>query len=392
MTRRGSVLENWQLAGRALLGDRPIPLETLSGLGPIDWQNIDAAFEAHRVAPLASWLLQRDDDRRAAVPDPIQATWQDRRRDAAFAALEREHALATIARALIDMEWVALKGPYLAMFAYPEPGLRPMRDLDILCRGRDTTLAAWSRLRAEGFEPFDPIAGDIEALLDHRHQLPPLIDPGGNVLVELHHRMFHGDAADPADDQRLWSETTVHSVLGEDVRFPEAHWLALHLAVHAVCDHRFDTGPNVVGDIAMLMRQQTFDREKVASLAVDFRAGRAVRLVEALAAESWVGISAPAEDAPTQAAWALMLSDPVAIARERDRRSLRAASPLRRVFPARGRMDAIYGRRHGLGRIWRFGQHVVRLVRYRLPRLLSSTSGPGAANLDTLENWMDSES
>ena len=392
MKGREPTLERWQVAGRALLGDRAIPSETLRSLGAADWQKIDAAFEAHRMAPLASWLLQQDDDRRAAVPDETRARWQDRRREAAVAALERDHALATIARVLGDMDWVALKGPYLAMFAYPEPGLRPMRDLDILCRGRDTTLAAWTKLRAAGFRPFETVAGDIEAILDHRHQLPPMTDPDGNLIVELHHRLFHGDAADPADDGRFWDETTVRTVLGEKVGFPDPHWLALHLAVHAVSDHRFDTGPNIVSDIAMLVRQDSFDPSKADALAKDYRAKRQLQLVEALAAGTWKGIRARRESVPTRTAWALMLSDPMAVADERDRRSLRSASITRKIFPEQRRMDAIYGTRHGWGRVTRFGRHVARLLRYRLPKLLARKSAPDAANLDTLVHWLESDS
>jgi hypothetical protein len=71
-----------------------------------------------------------------------------------------------------------LKGPETAT-AYPDPGLRPYGDVDLLV---DDSRAAQDTLIAAGFEPI----GD-ERRYDGLHHLRPLRLPGLPLVLELHH-------------------------------------------------------------------------------------------------------------------------------------------------------------------------------------------------------------
>lgn len=79
---------------------------------------------------------------------------------------------------------VVLKGAALSHFLYPEPGLRPHSDLDLLVPPADL-LHAQQIVQSLGFQ------GPPASAVTHRH-LPPLhrIQDGLNVEVEIHQRLL----------------------------------------------------------------------------------------------------------------------------------------------------------------------------------------------------------
>jgi hypothetical protein len=83
------------------------------------------------------------------------------------------------AREAYDGRFVLLKGPEVAL-DYPDPGMRPFGDLDLLV---DDAPAAQAALLAAGF-------GEIgePALYDGIHHLRPLAWPGVPIVIELHSR------------------------------------------------------------------------------------------------------------------------------------------------------------------------------------------------------------
>jgi hypothetical protein len=117
-----------------------------------------------------------------------------------------------------------LKGAALASAHYPDPGLRPMADLDLLVRPRDVEPAC--RLMAEhGYHPAFP--GQLGPR-SWGHSTPFLRD--GSSPVDLHWRSLMGDL----DDEGLW-ENGVEARLGEaDVRIPSPADLLLNACVRGL--------------------------------------------------------------------------------------------------------------------------------------------------------------
>jgi hypothetical protein len=87
---------------------------------------------------------------------------------------------------LPHQEVLVLKGAALAHLVYPQPGLRPMRDLDILVKKPDARRAQ-RILLAIGFDAPLPPVGELPA----KHLLAARRYTGGLlVTVEVHHSLF----------------------------------------------------------------------------------------------------------------------------------------------------------------------------------------------------------
>jgi len=135
------------------------------------------------MAPLLHYHLKRT---ATAVPgDCLKQlaglTLRHRRANQLRNALLVEYLLALQAEGI---EALVLKGAALANTVYPRPGLRPMRDIDILVP-RARVIRAQQVLRELGFEADVPQADELAA----SHQLPVAqrVANGLTVSIELHH-------------------------------------------------------------------------------------------------------------------------------------------------------------------------------------------------------------
>ena len=229
-------------------------------LSETDLDAVVSLAVAHRVAPVLYRNFQR-------IPN-----W--RVPDSAMCRLKNAHAASakrsiTLVRNLVRVEallssagidWAALKGAFLSLHAYPEPALRPVRDLDILVE-QDRAEEAFELLLKSGFErrPDEAIPHDK----GHRRHLPALIEPETGMIVELHTRLF--DSGDPAAIQsfarRALTRANRTPVAGREIPYLLPHDNALHLIVHAALDHTFDNGPLIFSDLYYLTRTVDFDWE-----------------------------------------------------------------------------------------------------------------------------------
>ncbi|WP_265562401.1 nucleotidyltransferase family protein [Sphingomicrobium arenosum] len=360
------ALEPWERLGAALLTpslDVAAPL--LAGVEAEGWSRLDERLDAHRCAPLAASRLPPS--LRHHVPPAILAAWDHARRAATIDHLHQQKVLADIFALLVahDLEACALKGAWLSLFAYPEPGLRPLRDLDILMRDREAALEAHALLVKAGFTPLEPVAGDLSAILEERHQLPPLVDPTEQVLVEVHQRMFHDGRADLADDDDFWNRCVTRDLLGSRVTFPASEPLAVHLLAHAMWDHGFDNGPLLVADLALLFDHPDFGRVTYDALVARHGLQAEAELADEL-------VSPPPSEAlspAAAAAWRLMLAPGNEVARLRQRDTLRRAGPaaiLAKIFPSVRQLSARGAvRRTPLGILGAYARHFHRLVTRR---------------------------
>ena len=125
--------------GRALLRLLRASLsETLSDPATIpsslDWFLLKRLARHHRVGPLLSYGLRRS--RIQGIPDWLRSEWDAQRREAVATSLYHLQALEKLAE-LFDsrnLPFILLKGEALSQTCYPDEGLRPYDDIDLLIK------------------------------------------------------------------------------------------------------------------------------------------------------------------------------------------------------------------------------------------------------------------
>ena len=175
-----------------------------------------ADLRHHGLQLLAARRLAR---RGQAVPAPLV----DEQRAAGFLALIAAHLLER-ARDACSQPLVLMKGPELAA-RYPDPALRPFRDLDLLVADAGH---AQAELMAAGFEPVG-VATRYEGI----HHLQPLRWPGMPLVLEVHDSPKWIDGLPAAPTSELL-EAAVPSATGVDgiLALPPEHH-ALVVTAHS---------------------------------------------------------------------------------------------------------------------------------------------------------------
>lgn len=172
-----------------------------------------------------------------------------------------------------DVEAIALKGLALRETVYPEPGLRPAGDLDLLVR-LDAIARAEEVLRQLGY-----VAGAGQ-LPSERHRpgehfhLPPYRLPGRDVQVELHWDLVRPPSGVRSDINGVWRRAVAHSVAGRPSLLLSPEDQMLHLALHAAQVNLLNIGLRHLVDVAELARQgrDTIDWNQLAELTAAWRA------------------------------------------------------------------------------------------------------------------------
>jgi hypothetical protein len=151
-----------------------------------DWTKLPQQAESHGLAPLASKHLQAVD---ALLPDST-------RRDMQALLLRHRKASQVHTQALGEIllecnqrgiETFLLKGAALAHLVYPEPGMRPMKDLDFLVRPQDARSLELVLVNL-GYQPSPPKFYKPETAF----HLPPMVRvcQGMRVNIEVHTNLF----------------------------------------------------------------------------------------------------------------------------------------------------------------------------------------------------------
>ena len=229
-----------------LVGRRPLEGGHWRGLSASDWEALDQLADDHRCLP----ALHRMRGEEQLIPQNIRAGWAKSFRAATLAALAKRAELVRIARDLgeANIPMAALKGAWLAWEVYPEPGMRPLRDLDILVP-QDRALEARTRLLSLGYEQCEETALPLEEWTARFKHLPALSSGEGHV-VEIHTRLWDDDGRMPPHPISLLDRRVESAAMpGLFVLSPIDN--VMHLAVHAAF-HRFDGGPLMLLDFAML--------------------------------------------------------------------------------------------------------------------------------------------
>lgn len=275
---------------------------------PADWAEIDRIAGQHRLRPL---LHQRAGAGQWALPPEIAAGWSAAHRRSALRALRQRGELARLGKLLgaAGIAATVLKGGAFVWRGWADPGLRPLRDLDLLLEP-GAAAGAHELLRGHGFV-------QVEGAGEGKH-LPGLIAPGSQVLVELHTRLF--DTPTVADGEReaaFRAEALAGAPASDRIGALSDSDTLLHVILHGVLDHQLNTGPLLLFDLSLLIRHGAIDWARFWRLAEAAGGVRAAQLALALAAVvepeltiGWQGHE-PADLAPDtlRAAAELMLVD-----------------------------------------------------------------------------------
>ena len=219
------------------------------------WTALDRLVDrAPTIADLRSHRLETFAARRwRALGRPVPAELEEAERLAALAVVSTEPLLARI-RAAYDGPLLLLKGPELGA-RYPDPTLRPFRDLDLLV---PDPAAAQQALVEAGFEV---VEGETDQ--PRLHHRPPLLSPGLPLIVELHDRPKWPNAARPPEAAELLElAVPAHSVAVVSTLPPAPHavLVAAHSWAHLPLRRILD-----LVDLAVLARES--ERAELAEFA-----------------------------------------------------------------------------------------------------------------------------
>ncbi|MBN1274122.1 MAG: nucleotidyltransferase family protein [Candidatus Aminicenantes bacterium] len=152
------------------------------------WDNITSEAEIQGMAPLLYYHFKKTN-----ICPPLSVTKK-------LQGLFLQHHCSNQVKAsvlkdilealnLAGIPALVLKGGTLCHLLYPEPGLRPMSDLDLLLPDSEIK-KAHSILKNLGFST--PRETGLQKKHLHRKHVPPssLVRNGVTVGVELHHRLF----------------------------------------------------------------------------------------------------------------------------------------------------------------------------------------------------------
>ncbi|HWU72169.1 MAG TPA: nucleotidyltransferase family protein [Sphingomonas sp.] len=294
--RSGERADTLRLLLLDLISDRrDVSPESVAALDAAAWRAMLDMVRQHRLGGLLHWQLER---RHAAlpIPDAVRAELHEAWRTATRRMLGMCYELSTLSKLLAaaGIRSVALKGPFLAYHAYPQPALRPMRDLDILVP-EDRLMDAWHALIAAGAQP--ALGGDGDLRVRHairvdKHHLPALLSPSGFSKLELHRGVQSAESAKDCDRNILlldsvWANACEHSIGTTSIAFPRPTDMLLHLIMHAAYDHLLNNGPLVLADIAFLLRGHAVDWNRFWHMAEELRSMRGAVLLLDLAADYW---------------------------------------------------------------------------------------------------------
>lgn len=284
----------------------PVDQQRLTALSDADWMEIQDMARDHRIAPMLQWQRQWCGEA-WPIPDHVAVNWLGAYRRAALRVLRIEQTIFRISE-LFDragIPYAALKGAALAWSVYQNPGIRTMRDVDILV-AREDALRAHDVLRAADFRTPEVFKNTPEYTLAHDKHFPPLFSPVFEINVELHFRLTNliipGTAdADYHHPERLLRHRTTETIRDRVISVLCPTDTLLHIIVHAAYDHGFANGPLVLNDIALLVAHRPIDWQRFWHMAAQGGWTRGCQLMFTLVEEAHGGLPELALTASTDA-------------------------------------------------------------------------------------------
>lgn len=223
-------------------------------LSALDWSLLQRLVRHHRVGPLLSYSLRRS--RIHGIPDWLRSEWEAQRRETVATALYHLQALEELAGLFKarDIPFILLKGEALSKICYPDEGLRPYDDIDLLIK-EGSYEAAKAVLTEYGFRPRHPyleiekreLFGEVE------------FDRQGprTLTVDLHWDTLMVSWGPPSllSGAEAWSFAEQIQIGRRIVPVLGSEILLLHLCVHFTFHHAFN-GLILLCDLFLVLRRE----------------------------------------------------------------------------------------------------------------------------------------
>jgi hypothetical protein len=271
---RAGAARAWLVACLRALGARRAPPAPPREL---DWPVVVDIAAAEDVSPALAHALGAAGW--AGVPSSAR-----RRLTEDLAASRARHLLMTRAAGPVlrscateGVDVIVLKGPTLAETLYPDPGLRPCSDLDLLVRPADR-FRVDAALRGLGHRRVaDQHSWDFDVAYDGA----TVYETPGGVRIDLHWALL----TEPrfvwnAGEREIWERSEAITVAGEPARGLGREDLVLYLAAHLAVHHTL-AGLRRYWEVSLLLERWAgaLDWDSLLARAVRWRVRRALFFV-----------------------------------------------------------------------------------------------------------------
>jgi Uncharacterised nucleotidyltransferase/Transglutaminase-like superfamily len=205
---------------------------------PLDWKFISEAAHSHNISPLLYYNLKGLSNSSlipATAMKDLKNVYHETTARNMFMYAELQTILDAFHRA--GLETIALKGVALAGVVYPDIGLRPMADIDLLVREEELTVA--DRVMTDlDYSAIHGLKSQQWYRENHFH-LPPYRHVRKPVIVEIHWRItrnLHGTYI-----SKWWERAVGRDPMGYPILVPSPEDMLIHLSVH-LFKHGYDNG------------------------------------------------------------------------------------------------------------------------------------------------------
>ncbi len=264
-SERAEEVKLWLL--RALVNPAAADDAMIATFDDADWQVIRHCAGQHRLRPMLN-VLARGRWADQPIPEGFRVNCHQSYDRALTRQFERRallfEAVDTLTAA--GIEHAVLKGGALLGGVYPDPALRPIRDLDLLIRPADVARASALLITKCGCVPQSQVSGAaLEDYTLHKHA-EPLWNLAREVPIELHVRLVdkprRGTGGLLFEPERLLARATSRKLGSRSLQclaWPET---LLHLIAHGVHDHQLNNGPLLLTDALAIARTDAVDWEE----------------------------------------------------------------------------------------------------------------------------------
>ncbi len=223
---------------RADFSEKNVPElnELLSG--PLDWKFVSEVARSGNISQLLYYNLKGLPNG-SPVPLPVMEDLERAYRETCARNMLLFAELRTILDAfrLAGSKAIVLKGAALAGIVYPDIGLRPMLDIDLLVKKDELSIAdkIMTNLDYAAVHGSKPQKWHMK---NHFH-LPPYRHAWKPVIVEIHWRVTMGSSSNDID--RWWERAVVRDNVGYRIPVPSPEDMLTHLSLH-LFNHGYDNG------------------------------------------------------------------------------------------------------------------------------------------------------
>jgi Uncharacterised nucleotidyltransferase len=204
--------------------------------GPLNWEFISEAARSRNILQLLYHNLKGLSNRGLVPPRVMEVS-----KKAYDETVAGNMCLYAELQAILEafrqagLRAITLKGAALAGVVYPDIGLRPMLDIDLLVKKEELTLAdrVMSGLEyseARGLKP-------RQWFMENHFHLPPYLHVRKPVIVEIH---WHITANSRSEDiLGWWERASGRDIMGHMTLVPSPEDMLIHLSVH-LFNHGYD--------------------------------------------------------------------------------------------------------------------------------------------------------